>query len=428
MSSREGAGPSADKAPIAWSDHSLAASGGEILVTRILPLMGHDARDFARAAAVCPGWRAACRVAAATVSVYREAALQPSIMSSNFAWSPCGKFYAAAVPSPPRIFIWRASTGALMKQWALATAATAVHRDFLEKAEWSDAQPLSMAFSRDSTRLLTLFPLSDHFAVWSVPDGQLVAVNKGSPNGGWLSFPDFGVPGSASDGLVGFLFNDFAVELWALAPAATGGVSRPRRRARVQLAPEVDEEYIENMEDDGESCDFSFAFSPNGSKFAVATRGKAYVYDIASRARIATFAPPWESARAAWTPGGQRVLVSCGDRSCVWDFTRRGSPPVVTADVDPDESIHGPDVYFNGWSPSGASYFVTRALERARGFGPAAATFALEERRTADGALLRAVNFRSGDGHAPMVALSPDSHAALIDPSRGVPARLVLFG
>ena len=65
------AAPNED-ALIAWPDHPLAVSGGEIMATRILPLMGHNARDFARAAAVCRGWRAACQVVAATMSVKRS--------------------------------------------------------------------------------------------------------------------------------------------------------------------------------------------------------------------------------------------------------------------------------------------------------------------------------------------------------------------
>ena len=116
---REAAGPSAaapaaPALPIAWPDHPLAASGGEILATRILPLMGHNACDFARAAAVCRGWRAACRAAVAILSVYRETALQlPDRSHYGLAWSPCGKFIAATICRPHSIFIWRASTGAL---------------------------------------------------------------------------------------------------------------------------------------------------------------------------------------------------------------------------------------------------------------------------------------------------------------------------
>ena len=111
-----------DEAPIAWPDHPLAASGGEILAARILPLMGHNARDFARAAAVCRGWRTACRAATATACLYRETTL-PAVdgpeTEFSLKWSPCGTFIAATICHPPRIFIWRASTGALVKQWAL---------------------------------------------------------------------------------------------------------------------------------------------------------------------------------------------------------------------------------------------------------------------------------------------------------------------
>ena len=135
---RKAAGPSAvaapDEAPIAWPDHPLAVSGGEILATRILPLMGHNARDFARAAAVCRGWRAACRAAMPTVSVYREAAL-PQVEGQKrvaLAWSPCGRFVAATLCRPFRLFMWRASTGALVNEWALETPASAAPQGILK--------------------------------------------------------------------------------------------------------------------------------------------------------------------------------------------------------------------------------------------------------------------------------------------------------
>ena len=120
---RAAAGPSAGVAPrepsIAWPDHPLAASGGEILATRILPLLGHDARDFECAAAVCRGWRAVCRAATSTtLNVYRETTLQVGEKQTiaACAWSPCGKFVAAVADSPHRAFIWHASTGALASE------------------------------------------------------------------------------------------------------------------------------------------------------------------------------------------------------------------------------------------------------------------------------------------------------------------------
>ena len=215
-----------DEPPIAWPDHPLAVSGGEILATRILPLMGQNARDFARAAAVCRGWRDACRAAAATVRVYRETAL-PLIEDERgitLAWSPCGKLISAAVCRPPRLFIWRASTGAVVNEWALATPATAVPHDILQHVNI-----ISVVFSRDSTRVLTLFGEFNHFAVWSVPDGQLLVVNRGDP-GGHYRCADFGVPGSASDGLVGFGSYDGSIHLWEGLPTMVGAVgpaSRP---------------------------------------------------------------------------------------------------------------------------------------------------------------------------------------------------------
>ena len=236
---RKAAGPSAvaapDEAPIAWPDHPLAASGGEILATHILPLMGHNARDFVRAAAVCRGWRAACRAIAATLSVYRETALQPieyqleGEFGITLAWSPCGKFVAATACRPPRFFIWRASTGALVNEWALATPATAVPQDILEDV---GSYGIRVFFSRDSTRVLTLFDTSGHFSVWSVPDGQLLAVKWGDRGGRLYQSADFGVPGSASDGLVGICSYDTSfVDLWDISSLPKGG-GRPASPAK----------------------------------------------------------------------------------------------------------------------------------------------------------------------------------------------------
>ena len=393
--------PAPGEAPIAWPDHPLAVSDGEILATRILPLMGHNARDFARAAAVCRGWRAACRAAAPTLIVYREMALHPIENERNVdvAWSPCGKLVATTAYSPPRFFIWRASTGAVLNECALATPTTAVPSEMLLL---SVITGVSVAFSRDSARVLTHFNLSDHFAVWSVPDGQLLAVNPGDPTSDGYECADFGVPGSASDGLIGFGSYYADVELWDVSPTAGGGLCR--LRSFLDLGPgeivhgEVNGDYI------------NVAFSPDGSKFVARFRATAYVYDVASLTRLATYTSPSKQTRAAWAPDGRHVLVTWEEGACVWDFSRPESPSVVTIDV-------GPDAHLNSWSPSGASYFVIRKSERRTRNAPA--TYALEERRAADGSLLRAVSLGSSE-YFPYVRLSPDAHALVIDSFLGI--------
>ena len=276
-----------DGPPIAWPDHPLAVSGGEILATRILPLMGHNTRDFARAAAVCRGWRAACRAATPNLSVYRETVLQPIAGESSYAiwaWSPCGKFVAAALNNSPRLFIWRASTGALVNEWALVTPATAVPPYALEDEDFTD-----VVFSRDGERLLTFFEHSDYFAVWSVPDGRLLAVNQGSPDGSHYEHATFGVPGSASDGLVGFISFNGSICLWDVPPPTEGGPGRPRLRSRVDLALD-DKSYYSQ----------SFALSSDGSKFAATHAGVVYVYDVASLTRLGVYTSPSNCASTAW--------------------------------------------------------------------------------------------------------------------------------
>ena len=418
---RKAAGPSAVtaplEAPIAWPDHPLAASGGEILAARILPLMGHNARDFARAAAVCRGWRAACQAASATLSVYREITLPPfddrGHSEVNLMWSPCGNFVAATVCYPPRLFIWRASTGALVNDWALATPATAIPPNRLPCVDY-----VHVTFSRDSTRVLTHFEYFGHFAVWSVPDGQLLAVNQDDDDFGSLSYGcvDFGVPGSASEGLVIFgVHYSFVAELWEVAPPPEGGGSHsePRLRSRVDLRLAPDEVPSEEKE----IRDLSL--SQDGSKFAATCGGVAHVYDVASLTRLGAYTSPSRYLGAAtWAPDSQHLLLAWGNSACVWDFSRPEAPSVVTADV-------GPDAHFHSWSPSGASYFVVRQLKGRTRNGPP--SHALEERRAADGSLLRAVNLGTWGSDYPSVVTSPDAHALMAYRYDGGPARVIVF-
>ena len=390
--------------PVAWPDHPLAVSGGELLATRILPLVGHNARDFARAAAVCPGWRAACRAASTTLKMYRETALTQIEGEANFSWFPCGKLVAAAVYNPPRLFIWRASTGALLNEWALATPATVVPDYILEQADYF---PTRVAFFRDYTRVLTLFDVSNHFAIWSVPEGQLLAVKRDRLSGVRYNCASAGVPGSASDGLVGLGSSLGVIDLWDLTEPSNREAYRPYRRNRIDVEP---------AERSGRLLDF--ALSGDGSKFAASFGSVTYVYDVASLTRLGAYTSPSKWPMAAWAPDGQRVLVSWEQSACVWDFSHSEAPPIVTADVGPSSRLHV-------WSPSGASYFVTRKLKgRPRYHG--LPLLALEERRAADGALVRAVYLGHSDNQR--LSLSPDAHAMVLNFYNGRPApRVAVF-
>ena len=104
--------------------------------------------------------------------------------------------------------------------------------------------------------------------------------------------------------------------------------------------------------------------------------------------------------------------------ACLWDFSRPEAPSVVTIDV-------GPDAIFHGWSPSGASFFVSREVEGQAPNG--ARMYMWEERRAADGSLVRAVSLGPGDDF-PVVHMSPDAHALLLDyRTGGGPSRVVVF-
>ena len=128
---------------------------------------------------------------------------------------------------------------------------------------------------------------------------------------------------------------------------------------------------------------------------------------MASLTRLGFYKSPSERARAAWAPDGRHVLLSWRTGACAWDFSRPEAPPIVAIDVGPDAKIHG-------WSPSCASYFITRELQARTRNG--LTTFVLEERRVVDGSLVRA------KGLGPLerqhfeiyVDMSPDSHALVL--------------
>lgn len=390
-----------------WPDHPLAVSGGEILMTRILPLLGHNARDFARAAAVCRGWRGAVRTATAARNVYREVALLPIIAPTardeedvSFEWSPCGKFVVATACRPPRLFIWRTSTGDLVTQFPIA-----------EVPPGLVDVPRLVFFSTDN-KVLTMCNGFDDFSVWSVPDGRLIAANAGDlgPHGGQYRSADFGIPGSASAGLVGFSsYFSFTVDLW------TVDAVRSRRQSRVELEPGAVFDVAE-VEDCPPS---NFAFSPDGSKFVVAFLGTVYVFDVASLARLAVFASPSRRTLAAWSTSNQRILVYGASGASMWDLIV--PPPPVVVDVGRDAVIHG-------WFITGATYSVLRTLNPAR-TRHGLARFAMDIRRMSDGATLRSVTFHSDNrfNAPPRVVISYDERAILVHPSTGAAARIILF-
>ena len=419
-------------APIAWPDHPLAISGGEILATRILPLMGHNARDLALAAAVCRGWRAACRAAAATLSVYREKEL-PRIGFNVYSWSPLGK-YIATVTAPAenryRMRVINTATGA-EHAWDLTMPVPDVDNEDLDD-DRARVERVSFAFSRDNTRVLTLWEGTDAFAVWSVPDGGLLVAHPQETNAhkrvddddyaSVMRFRgrqtiDVGVPGSASEGLVALAAP--TLQLWDVSPPpppCEGGVMRARLRAKLDLRIGVSPAPSSSGHCLGTS------FSPNGSKFCavafdVENGFRACVYDVASLARLGEYIPGI-GINANWTPDGTRVLLSFSNyrttrttrarSACLWDFSH---PEVPNANASIEVA---PDATFNMWSPDGASYFVQRKEAAS-----------VEERRTNDGSLIRYIVVPSPPALHSAI-LSPDAHALVVTLSRVAFAPLLI--
>ena len=398
---------------IPWSDHPMAALGHDILSIRILPMMGHNARDFARAVAVCKGFQAASREKEVTsIATYRETMLEkPAIFSCN--WSPDGTYIVTTHLISHRIgsdviCIWRASTGKMVGELKMPPLSPGLTTRPIVKT----------AFSRDSTQLLTLMDETTQFCIWSVPDGrELIHHPHTDDDNVYYTHADFGVPNSASEGLVGFS-NDVSISLW--------DVDRACLRGRVDFdAP--------NRDDQVEG----FAFSPDGSKFAAAWNSSVYVYGVGSLELIGKYSfDKGGCAFARWMPNG-RLLVSttistptrrsAPHRGClqecssivsafVWDYThnvttREASKlmfhvtlPLSTQLVD--------------WSPMGTTYFVTR--HTLVGNSKYEYDVRLEERKVADNAIIRSklIGYSHKNTRTfPGARLSPDRCAVASPPT-----------
>ena len=385
--------PAALLLPIAWPDHPLAVSGGEILAARILPLLGHNARDFARAAAVCRGWRAACRAATAALSrLYWVADLtEEDAVDSMFLWSPCGKLVAAITNFPPRIFMWRASTGAV-HEWSIEAPPSPIPAF---GGDDGDDQYFEIAFSRDSGHVLTCFRWSTQFAVWSVPDGRLVAIHRGQaggPPGGGYTAIDF-----ASTGLIALAattLTGVAVDLWTVDLLAGGGdPTEPIHHHQIIL-----DGYGElDVVDEGSPAPRTLAFSPDGSKFAFAFSDDAYVFDVASHAQLGTYRTHSPGlASTSWSPDGSRVLVAWDRRVCIWDFNAPGPSAIITADFGPDLSVIQ-------WSPT--TCYTGRKVGDDTW---------VEKWRLSDRSLVLSLNAGPNTSYMPYMHVSPDESAIII--------------
>lgn len=344
-----------------------------------------------------------------------------------FAWSPDGGIVASTFNDPSfRIILWKPTTGE--KIATLVLPPNCVGMGFL-----------SPVFSSDGSKVASAFEKGDQFAVWSVPDGRSVpdglppiffqpctpdADGVGAENMAKLSF---GVPGSASNGLMGFASGDFmSVNLQGI----EGNNTAVQRINIGPFPPECD----------GSHFATDFSFSPtNGNYFVVAFSHldeakycrDVMVFDVKTRACISIIRPPHsKSKKATWTPDGLRVLVSWkgptntalkSTQHCMylWDFTNNEMG--VTARV----TISSRD-RFIGWSPTGASYFV---LEKANNEVPT--TFSVVELATSDNHFVFAGHFlwTLTPPHRlfPEVSLSPNARTVALPPCPGFPARIMTF-
>lgn len=430
---------------VPWEDHPLAISGGELLAQRILPLLGHSARNIARAAAVCRGWRYACRAASPKMTMYRDGALVglswDQASSSAVTWSPCGKYIAAplfiANGYQRRIVVWRASNFAVVFNREL-DGSSSPRFDKIDH----------LAFSRNSALFAAV--CGTKFVLWRVSDWALVAVatlNVPSRR----SFLDIGVSGSPPRGLIGLASVDsLDVTLWASAvkvavkvPAVA--VLRLRTFRTIKIAPNILANYA-HIDDYGPFGVSSFAISPDGAVFAATIQNNSdesletlgvnnlpeigsyvFVYEVAHGTLVGVYSAVGElqyhEVHIAWTPLGtlrmtwvgitERDLTYSDDDHvvCVWDYR---SPAVPTQTIIP----YIPHEYVVGWSACGGSYYVLISQEEDD------VPSVIQERVTGDGTTRRAVTFPDDANYD--VIVSPDGCAIAVVSGHRI-VRVVLF-
>ena len=418
------------------ADGAVADANESVATIKDQLLTGHNARDFARTAAVCRGWTYMFRdTNLATDMAYKETVLQiPRFIEQRdrweddesaeylewqptWTWSPCGLFILAAVfrYSHTQFYLWRASTGALVSDWwhYQPHSLQSNFDDFHRMPTFAEGDRL--AFSRDSAHVVTLIKNDHYFVVWSVLDGRMVADNElvpaaelGHPVYGC---PDFGVPGSASDGLIGFgsMKPGAFVDLWTTTPM--------RRRCRVDL--------------NGRTRTKSFAFSKDGSSFAAAYDYVVGLYDVASLTRLGTFNVPnrWNhraDIKLSWLPSG--LLMLCMRQSCTYNGGNGGVCmwDVACSSPEPKVTWYGPDdMDFKGWSSSGTSYFKSRADCTKHPI-----VMVLEERRADNRTLVRrSVQVPSIEWRSRLddpIVMAPDERALLTVTAFGQ-ARVIVF-
>ena len=398
--------------PIAWDMHPLAASGGQLMVQLILPHMGSNARDFARAAVVCRDWRVMVRQFRASTAVFREMRLAlphgAAIEWQSCAWSRDSRLLAVVVMAPFRAFVIEASTGAVLQALDLYRPMLFTSSTVAQQRRVAEA-----AFSRDGRQLLVTTPFaSDYFAVHDLADGAPTAVHPRTRDDS-LTGPMWGVPGSASDGLIAVCSHkEDTVDVWRL-PSQQGGA--------LQL--------VGHLADTGSSPSnepFDASFSPDGDKLVVAyDSGLAIVYAVNTLTPVCSLTFEGRMKKdVTWTPDGQGLLMSYFDRSAVmWRWRNpEMSPSKLAVFVPPSDSLHG-------WSPDGSSYFTMGSPVRPPNVYHVAVS-PFYERRAADGAVVRETHLRIDRGpswHLWRIHLAPNARAIVMHPDSVDSASLHVF-
>ena len=359
------------------------------------------------------------RMEESLVNVYREIGISTKYKNiSKPTWSPCGKFIAAFNfgnrSEPPNVMLWQATTG-ILSEWAITTAFNPIKSssDNHKYCEYRVRLVLS------STRLLVLDSTNDTFAMWSVPDGRLLAVRKENhtDNRCFHRSIALGVPDTVSKDIVLFGGVHSAGAVICVWDVST---SPPKKLHHLTLSLLLNE-LIETQPS-------SLSFSPDGSKFVTEYSGDIFVIDVVTLSTIGMYRTPSFVAKAVWMPSDQnKLMVSWGNNStmelllktcneptrCIWDWRGLEAPPIIT--VNPGGA------FFHTWSPNGTTYYVIRGVvhtlaDMTSCLFDTLQPVVLEERRVTDDSLVRVVNLEANIHLRRLdfkLSISPDMHALI---------------
>jgi len=210
-------------------------------------------------------------------------------------------------------------------------------------AELNHAGVKRVAFSKDSTRLLTVSDDDETVRVWNAKNGQLIAILKGhvhTPNTEGMAYNFIAAAQFSADGQrVLTASEDRTARVWDANTGREIALLRGHDKALLDAFFALGEERVVTRDEDSirlwslkapadhvalehSSGVTSVSFSPNGQQLVTGTiGGTVQVWDLASRLPVLTLkASKAKVYDVAFSPDGSRVVAAYDDRVArVWD-------------------------------------------------------------------------------------------------------------